>query len=286
MPETFDSQLAQALQNDHVWQVSRRIQIHVPFRMLSEQYLDLFIRHSLNPEISFDAKALEDSTESDFRTVAEKLRQGGVTITFHAPFMDLSAGSPDPAVREVTRRRFEQVLALTPMFQPISVVCHAGYDRKRYEFAYDNWLHNSLQTWLWLADRLQQSGVRLMLENVYENEPAEIRPIFESLPNAGIGFCLDIGHLHAFGNARLQPWLETMGSFLGQLHLHDNAGRRDDHLALGRGRIDYTPLWRYLKTRKADPPIITIEPHDKADVWPNLSYLANIWPWPLKDRGV
>jgi sugar phosphate isomerase/epimerase len=286
MTQTLDRQLAAALQDDLVRQVSDRIQINIPFRMLRDQYLDLFIRHRLNPEIGFDADVLEHCAQSDFRAVAEKLQQQDVTVTFHAPFMDLSAGSPDPAIREVTRRRFDQILALVPMFQPKSVVCHAGYDRTRYGFNYDDWLHHSLQTWSRLSERLQQSGVQLMLENVYEQEPSQIRPIFESLGDAGVGFCLDMGHLHAFGKASPQPWLEAMGSFLGQLHLHDNAGDWDEHLALGCGRIDYTPLWAYLKARNTDPPIITIEPHDKADVWPNLRYLASVWPWPLPARGV
>ena len=286
MHQTFESQLTVALQDDLLRQVSRRIQIAVPFAMLSDQYLDLFIEHRLNPEIGFDAAVLEHRPHGDFRVVAEKLRRQGVTITLHAPFVDLSAGSPDPAIREVTRQRFEQILALVPMFQPRSVVCHAGYDRTRYGFNYDAWLHQSLQTWSWLAERLQKSGVRLMLENVYEQEPSQIRPIFESLSDTRVGFCLDMGHLHAFGKASPQPWLTTLGTFLGQLHLHDNAGDWDDHLALGCGRIDYRPVWAYLKTRAADPPIITIEPHNKADVWPNLRYLASVWPWPAPDRAV
>jgi sugar phosphate isomerase/epimerase len=286
MPQTLDSQLAAALQDDLVRQVADRIQVNIPFRMLSDQYLDLFIRHRLNPEIGFDANVLDHCTPSDFRAVAAELRQQDLTVTFHAPFMDLSAGSPDPAIREVTRRRFDQILALVPMFQPKSVVCHAGYDRTRYGFDYPDWLHHSLQIWSWLAERLQQSGVRLMLENVYEQEPSQIRPIFERLADARVGLCLDLGHLNAFGKASPQPWLEAMGSFLGQLHLHDNSGDWDEHLALGRGRIDYTPLWTCLKTRDTDPPIITIEPHDKADVWPNLRYLANVWPWPLLERSV
>jgi hypothetical protein len=38
-------------------------------------------------------------------------------------------------------------------------------------------------------------------------------------------------------------------------------------------------LFEYLKGRKADPPIVTIEPHREEDLWPSLEYLEKFWPW-------
>ncbi|MGD8290572.1 MAG: sugar phosphate isomerase/epimerase family protein [Desulfobacterales bacterium] len=256
-----------------------KIQVNVPFRMLYENYLDQFLEHRLNPEIGIDALALERFAFSDFKHIAHILDDHNLTVTLHGPFIDLSAGSADPAVAALTRHRFEQLLNLVPLFKPRSVVCHAGYDWKRYGYSKAQWIENSLNIWTWLATCIKERGSRLVLENVYEKEPDEIRVVLEPLKNFGAGFCLDCGHLFAFGNANLEDWLNTLGSYIAQLHLHDNHGGGDEHLAIGSGTIDFKFLFRYLKSISDSPPIITLEPHQEGDLWPSLAYLAKIWPW-------
>jgi sugar phosphate isomerase/epimerase len=195
--------------------------------------------------------------------------------------MDLNAGSTDPAVRELTRRRFTQLLEPVSIFKPKSVVCHAGYDRKRYGVLKDGWMQNSLEIWSWLATEIAAAGSRLMLENVFEDGPEDLLALFESLRSANVGFCLDCGHALAFGQADLERWLDILGPCLGQLHLHDNAGGGDAHLALGRGAVDFEKLFSYLRKNSApdSAPIITLEPHSEKALWPSLAYLAEAWPW-------
>jgi sugar phosphate isomerase/epimerase len=145
-----------------------KTQVNIPFAMLYESHLDMFLKHGLNPEIGLDCKALERFSVSDFKVIAARLHEGGLTITVHAPFLDLSPGSPDPAIRALTRNRFEQVLELVPLLRPRSVVCHAAYDWKRYAYLREQWVENSLDTWSWLGRRVKDEGAQLMLENVYE----------------------------------------------------------------------------------------------------------------------
>ncbi|MFZ0611664.1 MAG: sugar phosphate isomerase/epimerase, partial [Desulfobacterales bacterium] len=95
----------------------------------------------------------------------------------------------------------------------------------------------------------------------------------------GVGFCLDTGHQAAFGQASLVKWLDALGPHIGQVHLHDNHGLRDEHLALGRGKIDFPYLFRRLKTLCDTPPVITLEPHTEEALDPSLDYLAALWPW-------
>ena len=253
------------------------IQVCIPFAMLHETFLERFLALKINPEIGLDAMALERFALSDFESVAARFHQAGQSITVHAPFWDLSAGSPDPAVIDLTRHRFKQMLKLIPVFKPKAVICHAGYDAKRYVSFRDAWIADSLQTWSWLADQLQEAGTQLMLENVYEHHPEDLLPLFEKLAAQKVGFCLDIGHQSAFGRAPLAAWLDQLGAFLGQIHMHDNDGKQDAHWALGRGNIPLSVIFDFLHTRQGRLPIITIEPHHKSDFWPNLAYLRKHW---------
>jgi sugar phosphate isomerase/epimerase len=256
-----------------------QVQVCATFTMLQEGLLDHFIGHGLNPEIGIDAAAIERCSRQDFADVADALHRRGLTVTLHAPFVDLCAGSTDPAIRGVTRRRFEELMELVPLFHPRIVVAHAGYDRQRYDFFRKIWLDHSIRFWSDLADRLNRSGCRLMLENVYEHEPREILDLFEHLRGHNVGFCLDYGHLTAFGRGSLDEWLQVLGTFIGQLHLHDNGGKKDDHLAMGQGCIDFRPLFAYLKAERPQPPVITMEVHRPDDIWPSLEYLERLWPW-------
>ena len=259
--------------------IIKEIQVNIPFAMLYDTYLDKFIDNGLNPEIGLDAAALDRFSHDDFSRIAAELHKYARSVTLHGPFIDLNPGSPDSAVRRVTEQRFEQLLELVPLFKPISVVCHAGYDTKRYDYFKDSWLEASLEVWSRLAGRLAENGCRLMLENVYEDGPEDIQILFESLQDRAVGFCLDAGHASAFSQCALEIWLEILGPYLGQLHLHDNFGNSDAHLAMGSGIIDFSKIFNYLKISRNRTPIITIEPHGESELWSSLEYLANAWPW-------
>jgi sugar phosphate isomerase/epimerase len=259
--------------------IIERVQVNIPFAMLYETFLPRFLEHGINPEVGFDAAAMERFSHADFKSIADRLHSRDLRITVHGPFMDLSSGSPDPAVRAVTRHRFEQLLDLVALFRPKTVVCHTGYDHKRYGYIRESWIEKSIEMWSWLGSRTKDQGARLMLENVYEHGPEDIRVLFEALAPEGVGFCLDTGHQSAFSLTPLEIWTATLGPYLGQLHLHDNSGKEDEHLALGLGNIDFPTLLRNLRSTRKDPPVVTLEPHREEDLWPSLRYLEEHWPW-------
>lgn len=259
--------------------ILEQIQVNVPFTMLHKKYLSGFIKKGLNPEIGLDASALDRFSLDDFATIARQLQERGLIVTFHGPFMDLSPGSPDPSIEAVTRQRFEQMLRLVPLFKPKTVVCHAGYDWRRYLFMREAWIEMSIETWTWLATRIKDEGARLTLENTYEDGPEDIKILFEELERVNVGFCLDTGHQAAFGSSPLETWLKSLGPYIEQVHLHDNHGREDAHLALGKGTINFATLFDYLRATREKPPVITLEPHREEDLQPSVAYLEKIWPW-------
>lgn len=259
--------------------ILRHVHVNIPFTMLKETYLQRFLEKGINPEIGFDAYALDSFSDDELEGAARSLRKRALAVTIHAPFVDLSAGSPDPQVRALTRHRFEQLLKAAQHFHPLRIVCHGGYDWKRYDYLKEKWIGNSLNTWRWMANEARNQGAALMLENVYERGPEELAVLLGPLRADGVGFCLDTGHLAAFSATPLSEWVSSLGSYLGQLHLHDNFGDWDDHLAVGQGNIDFGFLFKALKTLREDPFPITLEPHREEDLSLSLEYLEKIWPW-------
>ncbi len=260
-------------------EMREQVQVNIPFVMLHDAYLERFLDQGINPEIGLDADALDRFALPEFRQAAERLADRGLQVTFHAPFVDLSPGSPDPEFWNLTRRRFEQVVKLIPLFRPQTVVCHAGFETKRYGFLGDAWFENSIRMWTWLGRLVHEEGARLMLENVFEEGPGELKTLFESLDKKRVAFCLDTGHQSAFSNTPLETWVGSLGSYIGQLHLHDNFGEKDDHLALGHGLIDFPAFFRALKKEMETPPVVTLEPHREEELRPSLEFLERVWPW-------
>ncbi len=259
--------------------IKNNVQVNIPFTMLWNTYIDRFIEHGLNPEIGLDATALDGFSRSNFHNVAQRFHNRSLTITLHGPFVDLSPGSSDPGIRALTRRRFEQVLRLVPLFKPKAVVCHLGYDWKRYAYFKDSWIENSLEIWSWLGAHIRDAGSQLMLENVYEHRPEDMIFFFEYLQDQDVGFCLDTGHHSVFSLTSLEYWMDLLSPYLKQLHLHDNCGTKDEHMAVGGGQIDFKTIFKTLKAVRKDPPIITLEPHKEGDLWPSFQYLEKVWPW-------
>ena len=259
--------------------IKRAIQVNVPFSLLHSRYLRAFIDYGLNPEIGLDSQTLDTTDKETYCEVSKALVDSGLHVTLHGPFIDMSPGSPDDEVWALTRRRFGHVVEIARIFRPRAVVFHAGYDQKRYGFVRDKWFERSIKMWRWLAQSLGEDGILLCLENVYEQYPQYLLPIFEHLDEEGVKFCFDTGHHSAFGKAPMEAWLDILGDYVGHLHLHDNNGGVDEHGAIGKGSIRFDVLFDWLGRHFQAPPLITLEPHREEDLLPSLKWLEKNWPW-------
>ena len=255
-----------------------QVQVNAPYRQLVDKYLELFLRYGINPEIGFDALALETASQEAMAEMARLMEEQGRTITFHGPFMDLAPGGLDERIREVTAWRLQRTMELVPVFRPQSVVFHAGYDDRRYHAHREEWLSWSLATWEPLIRQAEDLGVVIHLENVYEHTPEMILALIEKISSKNLGFCLDMGHMNVFGEAPMSEWLDAMGPYLKEVHLHDNDGSSDAHDSIGSGTVPFEELFQYLRDQEMRP-VVTLEPHEEATLWGSLETLVKLWPW-------
>jgi sugar phosphate isomerase/epimerase len=83
-------------------------------------------------------------------------------------------------------------------------------------------------------------GVRVAVEvipNPLSSAASLVGLIEEQLDGVDVGICLDYGHAHLMGD--LGEAIETISGHLWTTHVHDNGGRRDDHLVPFAGTIDW-----------------------------------------------
>ena len=244
--------------------VLKKIQVHVPFSRLAGDLMPLVIGERINPEIAFTHSDFDRFSETDFREAAGRLIDSGLSVTFHAPFLDLRPGAIDPNIRQVTFERLRRTFEMIPWFQPRSIVCHPSFDEKYYGSLERSWLDNSRETWCRLLEYVGTETI-IALENVYERGPDQIRLLLESIASPQVRFCFDTGHANAFGSAPCAEWMEGLGDRLGEVHIHDNNGVTDEHLPVGAGSFPFREFLEIVRQRNLNP-ILTVESHSEKDL--------------------
>jgi len=245
------------------------IQVHVPFRLLTTELLHTIVEERINPEISFNYMDLENTSQTVFLDVAKRIAEAELSVTFHAPFMDLRPGAIDPKIRQVTRDRLNQVFDLAPYFHPLTVVCHPSFDERYYISNKKIWLENSIEIWRYFLQKAEIMNTIITLENVYEADPLPLAQLLDSLETDRIRFCFDTGHFNVFSRSSLETWVKKLGPYLAQLHIHDNNGSADEHSPMGAGSFPFAIFFDLLQQQNLSP-LITLEPHKIEDLWETL----------------
>jgi sugar phosphate isomerase/epimerase len=100
-------------------------------------------------------------------------------------------------------------------------------------------------------------AITLMLENGEGDTAATLGPILDDLP--ALTLHLDVGHANiGTRKSHVPGLLEQYGDRLRHVHLSDNKGKGDDHLAIGAGTIDWRRELRAVKATGYDG-AITLE---------------------------
>jgi len=257
--------------------VLQRVHTHMPYTLFP-RYLPMILEKKLNPEIYFSHYALQSLDKNQCIETAQTLKDAGLKVTFHAPFMDLRPGALDDAIQKTSLDRIKQAFELAQYFHPLKIVCHPSFDTRYYVNCDDLWLENSVNFWRQLIPIAGDAGSMIALENVYEKDPTIMRRLLETLASDHVCFCFDTGHFNVFARAPLETWMAEMGRYIGHLHLHDNFGKFDDHLPIGAATFPFERFFTELKKLKIKP-TITLEAHSPEHLWQSADNLRKMSLW-------
>ncbi len=258
------------------------VHIHIPYSGLRD-YFELMKKRRYDLEIYFAASVLNQLEISDLEQLRDRL-DWNPSVTLHAPFMDLNPGAVDTMVRSATQMRFKQILTVASVLRPRVVVFHAAYDRWRYAGRTDLWLENSLDTWPRVVESAARvDGMRIAVENVFDEEPEALSLLIERVGSPSFGFCFDTGHFNLFSTVTMEEWFSRLGKHLVEVHLHDNLGKEDSHLAVGTGNVDFERFFQLVQGHDVRP-VWTLEAHDAADIEPSLELIRGHLDRSRRDR--
>lgn len=251
------------------------IYFHSPYRILLKR-LDEIAEMRLNCEIYVDGNALDAHTDEEIGRINSTFEKFGLAKILHGPFFDLNPGSRDARARDFACERIISSLQLCKKFGVGHIVLHTGLNPIYYKNSLKLFLDLSIPVWREILKAAGEGKITIALENSIDTTPEIIVGLIKEFNSPNLEACFDAGHYNAFGERSVFECLEgyPAGS-IGELHLSDNTGTFDDHLALGEGNIDYGRIFAEIEKRK-ESPILTCEPHTFDDIEKNLNYLHSL----------
>lgn len=111
-------------------------------------------------------------------------------------------------------------------------------------------INNYIKSLRELVAYANKIGIRLMLENSGERGEItkfeDIKKIIDNVP--GLYCHMDLGHVFIWdGMKGIEKYLKTFKNKLIHIHMHDNNGKQDEHIAIGKGKIDYKKVYKWIK---------------------------------------
>ena len=234
----------------------------VPFYLITK-YREFINSYRPNLEIYLGADTLDKYAPAQIVDEVRASIEYEPEFTIHGPFMDLSPGAHDMRARKLTAERFDQTFEVASLLKPRAVVLHSGYEKWRFDHHPEAWLANSLPIWRSVVKMAMEAGTMLAVENIFEDTPGNLVSLMKELDSPVAGICFDTGHYNLFGrDTGLETWLNALSEYIIEMHLHDNFGERDSHMAVGEGSFDFRLLFSRLAGRQIIHTIEATSPED------------------------
>ncbi len=180
------------------------------------------------------------------RQIVDTYKQTGIPeyCTMHGAFLDVTVFSRDSRIREISELRMKQSMEIAKEIGARAVIFHTNVNAFLVENRYKERVVS--YTAAYLKELLQEyAGISIYLENMFDNDPEILREISEELTDfENYGVCLDYAHANISATP-LSVWVERLRPYIRHLHINDNDGKSDLHLAVGEGEIDWEQFKKY-----------------------------------------
>lgn len=158
--------------------------------------------------------------------------------TMHGAFLDVTLHSNDPLIREVSGQRVRQSMEIAKEMGLRGVVFHSNRIHGFREQIYlKNWVDANEKFFRNLTEEFPDIGI--FMENMWDESPDMLIELAERLRDIPeFALCMDYGHAVLSGYPPTE-WLRESAPYTVHMHINDNDGESDQHLALGAGIIDW-----------------------------------------------
>lgn len=199
--------------------------------------------------VSEGKQQLNNETLLEIKNIIETT---DLVLTLHLPFSDLNLASLNHPIWKESIRQMSKCLERACDFVKLAVI-HPGHLSPLGMQLPDMAWQQNIEGLRALCDIASDYGINIGVENMVNmkfilgKQPGEILGMIDSLERENVGLTLDIGHANTNGN--IHEFLTDL-SMVVHVHLHDNNGKSDEHLELGKGNINWKEVLSKFKGYK------------------------------------
>ena len=198
---------------------------------------------SIEFSIAENLDRLEDSISSYKKRIRN---MGAENLILHGPFLDLNPMTFDREIGRVTRFRYEQAYRAAEELGAEKIVYHSCFCPDAYLLT--GWAERTAEFYQEFMRGKQ--GPEVVLENVFDRT---WEPLVEAVRKTGMEnfhLCFDAGHAGCYSSLPAEEWALRLQGETTHVHVHDNRGDGDNHLAVGEGTIDWGKICRIFRSRE------------------------------------
>jgi sugar phosphate isomerase/epimerase len=172
-------------------------------------------------------------------------------LTLHLPFSDMNLAGLNPGIHREVMRQMKSSLELACDLVELAVV-HPGYLSPHGAQMPGKAWKGGVDSIKSICDIAYDLGIMISVENmpdvpgVFGKTPDDMTEILEAVDRENAGFTFDVGHANTLG--LVEDFVGSMEDRITHVHIHDNMGRRDEHLPIGDGSVDWSLLMQGLST--------------------------------------
>jgi sugar phosphate isomerase/epimerase len=193
----------------------------------------------------------------------------------HAPNIDTNLASINPFLRRASKKAICKAVAFAAELDAGLLVSHVGRLSRDYpQKLVGKAMRNAIDSLRKINHLSNDLGLIFTIENdhrssdyVLAGQPEQINYLIE---NVGCKLTFDIGHANTIG--KIEDFTKLLDKSIVNVHLHDNDGRVDAHLPIGKGSIDFARVFKRTKTWRSKKPLI-IECHSYAGLKESIDFM-------------
>ncbi|MDR1820478.1 MAG: sugar phosphate isomerase/epimerase [Methanobrevibacter sp.] len=225
---------------------------------------------------NLNIKYFELSTEyPNNRLDRELLKSFNLKYSIHSPTTDINLASLNRTIQKASIQEIKNSIEIANDLDADIVVVHPGGFSFLGEPCEKKILNRSKESLKACRDYGRELGVTPVIENMPNHEGfiyKDVHELNDLLTDLEMKMALDIGH--AFTNGFKEE--ELYFDLVSHVHLSDNFGDKDLHLALGKGKIDFKKIVDNFKGKNYDG-VFILEIGDKNEILNNMDYLSKLF---------
>ena len=179
--------------------------------------------------------------------ISDVLSRYGLECQIHAPICDWNIAAMSDRLREASLQETFDVLDAAAELDAKVVTVHPGLSSMAVPGLEDRAVARAKDAVRRISKHADDAGVIVGIENM-PSPPFFLgrtaSQLAEIVEGTDLGVTFDIGHANTTG--QIDAVIDLLGDRFVNIHIHDNDGTRDSHLAIGEGTIDFGHVIRRL----------------------------------------